>query len=163
VHVCRDPNARTDAQHTCGLELSQGFDTALNSVFCLEPPGDTLTRSHLYVAVLSGCVPVIFDGGHNAYGPRETSWAWRTTNASHPSQSVDYSSFAVVYKYGDLDSVDWVQDLIDMHVKQPGRLLELRRGLDNIAPLMRYSPARNAKDAFDAFVTEISVIRSTRP
>jgi hypothetical protein len=164
LHVCRDSNARTDEQHICGLEVDEGFDTSLNSVFCLEPPGDTPTRSHLYVAVLTGCVPVIFDGGHKAYGPHETSWAWRTTNASTPSQPVDYNSFAVVYKYADLanGNVDWVQDLIDMPVKHPDRLLELRRGLDNVAPLMRYSPERNAKDAFDTFAREVNAIRLSR-
>jgi len=162
LHVCRDPGARTDTQHICGLEMEEGFDTSLNSVFCLEPPGDTLTRSHLYVAVLTGCVPVIFDGGHEAYGPRETSWAWRKTNVSQPSPSVDFNSFAVVYKYADRASVDWVQDLKDMPVKHPERLLKLRRGLDNIAPLMRYSPQKSAHDAFDAFVTEVNGIRLNR-
>lgn len=39
---------------------------ALNPQFCLEPPGDTLTRSDIYVAILCVCVPVIFD--HEASG-----------------------------------------------------------------------------------------------
>ena len=34
---------------------------AAHADFCLEPGGDTPTRSHLYLAVLSGCIPVIFD------------------------------------------------------------------------------------------------------
>mmetsp|Transcript_42213 Transcript_42213/g.121256 ORF Transcript_42213/g.121256 Transcript_42213/m.121256 type:complete len:493 (-) Transcript_42213:82-1560(-) len=159
VHVCRESNARTDAQHICGQEMTRGFESSLNSVFCLEPPGDTLTRSHLYVAVLTGCVPVIFDGGHTSYGPHETAWAWRKTNASQSSRSVDYNSFAVVYHMDAMKDVDWVQDLIDMPVKNPDRLLQLRRGLDNVAPLMRYSPEANRNDAFDAFVTEIEDIR----
>jgi hypothetical protein len=33
----------------------------LHSNFCLEPAGDTPTRSHLYTAMLCGCIPVIFD------------------------------------------------------------------------------------------------------
>ena len=49
---------------------------ALSSIFCIEPSGDTVTRSHFYVAVLSGCVPVIFDGGHADFTPT-TWWAWR--------------------------------------------------------------------------------------
>jgi hypothetical protein len=114
------------------------------------------------VAVLTGCVPVIFDGGHNAYEPHATSWAWRKNTASNPSQSVDYSSFAVVYNFSDIDNADWVQDLLDMPVKQPDRLLELRRGLDNVAPLMRYSPERDASDAFDTFFHEVNGIRLNR-
>ena len=34
---------------------------AAHADFCLEPSGDTPTRSHLYLAVLSGCIPVIFE------------------------------------------------------------------------------------------------------
>jgi len=162
LHVCRNPNARTDAAHICGLQMDGDYETSLNSVFCLEPPGDTLTRSHLYVAVLTGCVPVIFDGGHDSYGPRETSWAWRSTVQAHPSQPVDYKSFAVVYKYDELDRVDWVQELMDMPVTNPARLLELRRGLDNVAPLMRYSRDKHTKDAFDEFFTEVNAIRLSR-
>jgi len=162
LQVCRDTNARTDAEHICGIEMNADYETSLNSVFCLEPPGDTLTRSHLYVAVLTGCVPVIFDDGHNSYGPRNTSWAWRSTDITHPSQPVDYESFAVVYKYDDLDKGDWVQDLMDMPAKHPDRLLELRRGLDNVAPVMRYSRERNDRDAFDAFVTELNAVRVSR-
>mmetsp|Transcript_13169 Transcript_13169/g.22286 ORF Transcript_13169/g.22286 Transcript_13169/m.22286 type:complete len:369 (+) Transcript_13169:129-1235(+) len=56
------------------------WELAASAVFCLEPPGDTLTRSHFFVAVSSGCIPVIFDGGDgsNLYSPHEpTHWPWR--------------------------------------------------------------------------------------
>ena len=32
----------------------------VNSTFCLEPPGDTLTRRSFYEDILLGCVPVVF-------------------------------------------------------------------------------------------------------
>ena len=38
------------------------WERSESSVFCLEPPGDTVTRSHLQIAILSGCIPVLFDG-----------------------------------------------------------------------------------------------------
>ena len=48
------------------------------STFCLEPAGDTPTRSHFYLAVLCGCIPVIFDGVHDTFGNvSRTPWAWR--------------------------------------------------------------------------------------
>ena len=53
------------------------------AVFCLEPAGDTLTRSHFFVAMASGCVPVLFDGGDGSplYSPEvPTYWPWRLTN-----------------------------------------------------------------------------------
>lgn len=31
-----------------------------NTTFCLQPPGDTLTRSSFYQSVLCGCIPVVF-------------------------------------------------------------------------------------------------------
>ena len=37
------------------------YQMVTNTDFCLEPAGDTPTRSHFYLAVLAGCIPVIFD------------------------------------------------------------------------------------------------------
>ena len=45
----------------CYVNSSNVYVQALNSEFCLEPSSDTPTRSHLYLAVLCGCIPVIFD------------------------------------------------------------------------------------------------------
>lgn len=52
--------------------------TEAASLFCLQPPGDALTRSHFYVAVQAGCIPVIFDGTHPSHSlTKQTPWAWR--------------------------------------------------------------------------------------
>lgn len=50
-------------ENMCGLpkNISDAYTAALNSDFCLEPTGDTPTRSHFYLAVMLGCIPVIFD------------------------------------------------------------------------------------------------------
>ena len=53
----------------CGLSLGvEGkpsvYQMVANTEFCLEPTGDTPTRSHFYLAVLAGCIPVIFDFDH---------------------------------------------------------------------------------------------------
>ena len=45
----------------CGLPNTTVYRLVANSDFCLEPTGDTPTRSHFYLAVLAGCIPVIFD------------------------------------------------------------------------------------------------------
>ena len=47
---------------------------ASRSTFCIEPLSDTLVRTHFYVAVLAGCIPVIFD---NIAAATPTRWAWR--------------------------------------------------------------------------------------
>ena len=46
----------------CGLPGKPSvYQMVANTNFCLEPTGDTPTRSHFYLAVLTGCIPVIFD------------------------------------------------------------------------------------------------------
>lgn len=92
------------------------WELAKQAVFCLEPPGDTLTRSHFYVAIVSGCVPVIFDGGDGSSlysSSTPTFWPWRTfegnagregsrQGATSPFKSavqrigLDYDAFTVV-------------------------------------------------------------------
>ena len=32
----------------------------LRSTFCLQPPGDTLTRKGIYESFIAGCIPVVF-------------------------------------------------------------------------------------------------------
>ena len=86
------------------------LNLADHAEFCIEPPGDTPTRSHFYLAIMSGCIPVIFDGvnetvrdiqlSHN--GPR---WAWRTSRGVDsmfqpsvtPAPAIDYRQFTVVF------------------------------------------------------------------
>ena len=46
----------------CGIGTNTHiYKQVINTDFCLEPTGDTPTRSHFYLAVLAGCIPVIFD------------------------------------------------------------------------------------------------------
>ena len=47
---------------TCALG---SLALASQATFCAEPTSDDLTRSHFYLAVQAGCVPVIFDGSGN--------------------------------------------------------------------------------------------------
>ena len=49
-----------------------GVFEPLRATFCIEPPGDTLGRSHPFLAIQSGCIPVLIDGGHRAYAPGPT-------------------------------------------------------------------------------------------
>ena len=57
----------------CGIgnlsPFSNAYKRVLNTDFCLEVSGDTPTRSHFYLAVLAGCIPVIFDF-NTAYEPK---------------------------------------------------------------------------------------------
>ena len=100
------------------------FALAASATFCIETNCDSLIRSHLYVSMMSGCVPVIFDGlgpHYTASEPgcplgaacatayeRPTQWAWRQeallallNGAVEGGQSIaqraNYSSFTLTY------------------------------------------------------------------
>lgn len=70
----------SEAGHTagdiCGLNDTRTmWEQTASSSFCLElPTQHQETKSHLYVAILSGCIPVIFD---ESEGMGSTHWAWR--------------------------------------------------------------------------------------
>ena len=66
-------------------EQERLWELPAHSAFCLEPPGDTLTRSHFFVAMMTGCIPIIFDGGdgsslYDSHSP--TYWPWRLFESS---------------------------------------------------------------------------------
>eukprot|EP00413_Alexandrium_margalefii_P008190 CAMPEP_0204527006 /NCGR_PEP_ID=MMETSP0661-20131031/8741_1 /ASSEMBLY_ACC=CAM_ASM_000606 /TAXON_ID=109239 /ORGANISM="Alexandrium margalefi, Strain AMGDE01CS-322" /LENGTH=492 /DNA_ID=CAMNT_0051532873 /DNA_START=13 /DNA_END=1491 /DNA_ORIENTATION=- len=151
----------------CGLHNKANlWDLKVNSVFCIEPAGDTLTRASFYVAVLSGCIPVIFDGGHTRFDESEpTQWAWRSL-ATAPSSSgpppkpfLDYRDFAIVLNATEVydKGVDVPSMLTGILEREPWRVKQLRRGLDRVAPLMRYAredcSTSGCEDAFSTFQT----------
>ena len=154
------------------------YDATVSSDFCLQPIGDTPTRSHFYLAVLSGCIPVIFDDargsvttrGHWAAGGLEgthgTRWAWRGTAGFE----LDYRSFTVVYEAEELEhdlrQGRILEELTQMPGREPGRFEALRRGVDDAARTMRYS-LRECSDGeigqrpCDAFTAFEEVIEAT--
>jgi hypothetical protein len=158
IILCSHTSDESDDVHGfCGVGKGQptSWDILVNSNFCLEPAGDTLTRSHFYLAILSGCIPVIFDGGHTSYDINtRTSWAWRGNGAlAGDDFFVNYGDFAVIYNATDVlaTQVDVVQELIDMPRSDPERFQALRRGLDQVAPRMRYAGRNCGADCEDAF------------
>eukprot|EP00747_Dinoflagellata_sp_TGD_P138874 gnl/TRDRNA2_/TRDRNA2_175841_c2_seq12.p1 gnl/TRDRNA2_/TRDRNA2_175841_c2~~gnl/TRDRNA2_/TRDRNA2_175841_c2_seq12.p1 ORF type:complete len:246 (-),score=6.77 gnl/TRDRNA2_/TRDRNA2_175841_c2_seq12:341-1078(-) len=160
-------------EQACGVSLKNVYDVAVNSVFCLEPPGDTLTRSHFYVSIVSGCIPVIFDGGHDLYKDEPTQWPWRSTFATQLPFSVDYAEFAVVFKFStmgfnksslqsDYLRNDVIAILLDLLRNDPEHMLELRRNLDKVAPLMVYSTQKNTtSDSFHAFYNLVRTLTAS--
>ena len=77
----------------CGMDHIDSFKIAykrvLHTDFCLEVSGDTPTRSHFYMAVLAGCIPVIFDFNNNveARGLIRFENPHRTSSHSHRTAS----------------------------------------------------------------------------
>jgi len=69
-----------DETGTCGDSVWRHdnlWRLTVSSTFCVQPAGDTPTRSHLYLSVLLGCIPVLLEGGAPAYGSGPTAWAFR--------------------------------------------------------------------------------------
>ena len=158
----------------CGLKKSKlrMYDQLVNSNFCLEPPGDTPTRSHFYLAVLSGCIPVIFDHGVSGMDAGEssaskgevtevwgtlaydglvrTSWAWRDS----PGTKLDYNDFTVVVNANNgvlSGGRDIMTELINMPERDPERFAALRRGLEKAAPRMRFASSDCGEPSCDGF------------
>ncbi len=80
--ICR--NCDYDRYEDKNKTKAHMYYMALSSEFCVEPRGDTLTRSHFYVALASGCIPVLFDGpavsGNKSrftFSSPYTSWPFR--------------------------------------------------------------------------------------
>ena len=151
-----------------GARVPTLWEALVSSTFCVEPAGDTVTRSHFYLAVLSGCVPVVLDGGLEDFDPRVPAWwAWRADDEGGAVGGADagvadagpflrYSDFAVVLNASAVrdGTVDIVEHLLGM---SQAALLALRRGLDRAAPAMRYAANLQGKsgeatdDAFARF------------
>lgn len=69
---------RPGREAECALpESTQPWSAATRATFCLQPGGDTPTRSHFYLAALSGCVPVVFDTGLPFWPEHPAPYAWR--------------------------------------------------------------------------------------
>jgi len=157
------PNVQTEDSATvvaCGWPLAQDSGAApttlweklVTSSFCLEPAGDTPTRSHMYAAVLSGCVPVLFDGRLPDYPSSvKTGWAWRDDGLRYEDFAVVVNASTVVRHYltssaagpsAEVSSTggkDLILELSRMPIDDPARFLALRRGVDRAAALLRYA------------------------
>jgi hypothetical protein len=149
-----------------GLFNLSTFAMAARSVLCVEPPGDTLGRSHVFVAMLTGCIPVLIEGGHPAYSDEPVWWPWRkppvgppqrATNdgpapTADPHLSLDYSTFTEIANASDvsLRGTGWVRDLTSLAADE-SKLARMRAKLRRVAPMLVYAPRRPANEQLDAF------------
>jgi len=145
------------------------FSLLLRAHMCMEPPGDTLERSHIYAAIQSGCVPVIVDGGHRQYDESQpTAWPWRRLMPSaaptHPGDprvvppteeaaggdtatldGLDYTRFAIVLNastFGPRDEpfrANHKWHKLLISLVGSPRLTALRTELERVAPLFAYA------------------------
>jgi G:T-mismatch repair DNA endonuclease (very short patch repair protein) len=150
----------------CAAMRSTVFGDTARSAVCIEPPGDTLGRSHVYVAIVTGCVPVLVEGGHPAYPDGEpTWWPWRAAPeapgglpaAASPLRglTLDYSAFSLLPDGGGSNDSDAAARLVSESASlaaDAGRLSRMRAELARVAPLFVYASRRpRAGEPEDAF------------
>ena len=110
-HSCRgrDQNACELGKHAICVKgnecaLTSGTEAmsqlAATSRFCLEPGGDTPTRSHFYVSAIFGCIPILLDGGSAEYGQQVTQWPWRM--GEDQGIGLKYEDFSIILKADDV-------------------------------------------------------------
>ncbi|XP_006294029.2 LOW QUALITY PROTEIN: probable xyloglucan galactosyltransferase GT15 [Capsella rubella] len=113
------------------------------SVFCLQPPGDSLTRRSVFDSILAGCIPVYFNQG-SAY----KQYVWHI-----PMNNSEYSVYIPVkeLRNGGKNKIEEILRGIPNE-----RLVGLRENVIRLIPKIVYSePNRNKpggevfEDAFD--------------
>ena len=133
----------------CGVQPALVGKSAASLVtasdFCIFSWGQNPSmHTQLYLAVLSGCIPVLFDFESDRVTTTETpktgayrkktAWAWRNT----PHLHLNYSHFAIVLDARHINpSSSLLTDLVAMPTAQPVRFKALREGVDRAAKWMR--------------------------
>lgn len=106
----------------CGLgDTRTMWGQTVSTAFCLEIPKENQSiRSHLYVAVLSGCIPVIFDEFQEA-GP--THWAWRSPESeSSRHLPIEAGDSVVVEPDKERLIASFAEHRVNYHDKMEGML-----------------------------------------
>jgi len=115
------------------------------SRYCLEPGGDTPTRSHFYVAAIAGCIPIIFDGGSLNYGKQTTRWPFMKVEGK--GIGLKYEDFSIILKTEDVAR----DPSLVMQSIEKSDYYALRIGLANALQSLAYSNNHDTRDAFTLF------------
>lgn len=120
-----------------------------SSVFCLQPPGDSLTRRSVFDSILAGCIPVFFNQG-SAY----KQYVWHI-----PENNSEYSVYIPVkeLRTGGNNRIEEILRGISSE-----RVVGMRENVIKLVPKIVYTkPNRNEpggevlEDAFDIAVNGV--------
>ncbi|KAE8722566.1 Xyloglucan galactosyltransferase KATAMARI1-like protein [Hibiscus syriacus] len=105
------------------------------SIFCLQPPGDSLTRRSTFDSILSGCIPVFFHPG-SAY----TQYIWHLPK--------DHNKYSVFISAKDLrvGRVRINQTLLQISKNEQ---MAMREEVIKLIPRIVYGDPRGGLDAID--------------
>ncbi|KAL8101969.1 xyloglucan galactosyltransferase MUR3-like [Apium graveolens] len=116
-----------------------------NSVFCLQPQGDSYTRRSAFDSMLAGCIPVFFHPG-SAY----TQYTWHLPK--------NYSRYSVFIPEDEIraKNVSIEQRLSEI---PPEQVMMMREEVINLIPRLIYADPRSKletlEDAFDVAVQTV--------
>ncbi|GAV78274.1 Exostosin domain-containing protein [Cephalotus follicularis] len=116
-----------------------------NSVFCLQPPGDSFTRRSAFDSILAGCIPVFFHPG-SAYA----QYIWHL-----PKDYAKYSVFipANEVKVGRIS----IERVLSRIAKE--KVIAMREEVIRLIPRVIYADPRSTlktlEDAFDITVNGV--------
>ncbi|VFQ98839.1 unnamed protein product [Cuscuta campestris] len=110
-----------------------------NSIFCLEPPGDSFTRRSTFDAILAGCIPVFFTPA-SAY----VQYIWNLPR--------NHTSYSVLIPEDDVkENKANIEKILSQISKS--RVAEMREEVIRMIPKVVYADPREKmekiKDAFD--------------
>merc|ERR1712187_304623 len=115
----------------------------LQATFCLEPPGDSVSRKGIVDAIQLGCIPVLFERD------QERLWPWHFGASAGKVQvpwrdfSVRLDAFAFMRKR-NRDNV-----IRALRAIPAGVVARLRSSLQRAAAHLAYEPQEGRHDAFE--------------
>ncbi|WOG94967.1 hypothetical protein DCAR_0314264 [Daucus carota subsp. sativus] len=116
-----------------------------NSVFCLQPQGDSYTRRSAFDAMLAGCIPVFFHPG-SAY----IQYTWHLPK--------NYSTYSVFIPEDDIRTKN-ISIMDRLGAIPPEQVIKMREEVINLIPRLVYADPRSKletfKDAFDVAVQAV--------
>ncbi|KAL0436580.1 UNVERIFIED_CONTAM: putative xyloglucan galactosyltransferase GT11 [Sesamum radiatum] len=116
-----------------------------NSVFCLQPPGDSFTRRSAFDAIVAGCIPVFFSPG-SAY----VQYLWHLPK--------DYDSYSVLISEEDVKQKKVNIDSVLSRIPK-SKVSAMREEVIKLIPSVIYadpkSRLKNQDDAFDLAIRGI--------
>ena len=107
-----------------------------NSVFCLQPPGDTATRKSFFDGIVSGCIPVIFELHY-----------YKGDKVIYPFDTIiDYSKFTIT-----VPADKTFYDVLEPYRNNDNLIREMQQNLAKIAKYLQYNDITTPNVDTDAF------------
>jgi len=124
--------AAFDTEHTDAAMLQQSDNLLLyrQSVFCLAPPGDSLTRKSLFDSLLAGCIPVVFCSA------TISQYAWHLPQPKLPQDTLGEVSVYIPRQSVAEDGLNFLDVLANI---SSTTIASMQRHIAALAPSLQYS------------------------